>query len=65
MGYVSCPMISFDVEKVTELTNLAEHHVMVLWLPLARGQKTHGLNQVSCRWMKWWLKTAFDGSKIN
>ena len=65
MGYGSCPMIGFDIEKVTERINLPEDHVMGRWLPFARGRKTYVLNQVSCHWMKWWLKTVFDGSDIN
>ena len=28
MGYGSCPMIGFDIEKVAELINLPEYHVM-------------------------------------
>ena len=28
MGYDSCPMIGFDIDKVAELINLPEDHVM-------------------------------------
>ncbi|WP_240038770.1 MULTISPECIES: nitroreductase family protein [Okeania] len=28
MGYDSCPMISFDIQKVAELINLPEDYVM-------------------------------------
>ncbi len=38
MGYDSCPMIGFDIEKVAELINLPEDHVMGAMV--AVGKKT-------------------------
>jgi hypothetical protein len=40
----SCPMIDFDIEKVTELINLPEDHVTDRWLPLVRDKRSMGLN---------------------
>jgi len=38
MGYDSCPMIGFDIEKVSELINLPDDHVMGAMV--AVGKKT-------------------------
>jgi nitroreductase len=39
MGYDSCPMIGFDIEKVAELINLPDDHVMGPMMALGKGIK--------------------------
>ena len=39
MGYESCPMIGFDIEKVAELINLPADHVMGPMVVIGRGTK--------------------------
>ena len=39
MGYGSCPMIGFDIEKVTERINLTEDHVMGPMVAICKGTK--------------------------
>jgi nitroreductase len=39
MGYDSCPMIGFDIEKVAELINLPEDHVMGPMVAIGKGTK--------------------------
>ena len=39
MGYDSCPMIGFDIEKVAELINLPEDHVMGPMVAIGKGIK--------------------------
>lgn len=39
MGYDSCPMIGFDIEKVAELINLPEDHVMGPMVTIGKGTK--------------------------
>ena len=39
MGYQSCPMIGFDIEKVAELINLPEDHVMGPMVAIGKGTK--------------------------
>ena len=39
MGYRSCPMIGFDIEKVAELVNLPDDHVMGPMVAIGRGTK--------------------------
>jgi nitroreductase len=39
MGYQSCPMIGFDIEKVAELINLPEDHVMGAMVAVGKGTK--------------------------
>jgi nitroreductase len=39
MGYDSCPMIGFDIEKVAELINLPDDHVMGPMLAVGKGIK--------------------------
>lgn len=39
MGYQSCPMIGFDVEKVAELIKLPEDHVMGPMVAIGKGTK--------------------------
>ncbi len=39
MGYDSCPMIGFDIEKVAELINLPKDHVMGPMLAIGKGTK--------------------------
>ena len=39
MGYDSCPMIGFDIEKVAELINLPDDHVMGPMVALGKGIK--------------------------
>jgi len=39
MGYESCPMIGFDIEKVAELINLPEDHCMGAMLAIGKGTK--------------------------
>ncbi len=52
LGYDSCPMIGFDIEKVAELVKLPEDHVMGPMVAIGKGQKIRGPNPVNCRWMK-------------
>ena len=39
MGYDSCPMIGFYIEKVAELINLPEYHVMGPMVAIGKGTK--------------------------
>jgi nitroreductase len=39
MGYESCPMIGFDIEKVAELINLPDDHVMGPMVAIGKGTK--------------------------
>ncbi|MEM7628243.1 MAG: nitroreductase family protein [Planctomycetota bacterium] len=39
MGYDSCPMIGFDIEKVAELINLPGDHVMGPMVAIGKGTK--------------------------
>ncbi|MDJ0624429.1 MAG: nitroreductase family protein [Desulfocapsaceae bacterium] len=39
MGYDSCPMIGFDIEKVAELINLPDDHVMGAMVAVGKGIK--------------------------
>ncbi len=39
MGYESCPMIGFDIEKVAELINLPADHVMGPMIAIGKGIK--------------------------
>ncbi len=39
MGYDSCPMIGFDIEKVAELINLPKDHVMGPMVAIGKGTK--------------------------
>ena len=39
MGYESCPMIGFDIDKVAELINLPEDHVMGPVVAIGKGMK--------------------------
>lgn len=39
LGYQSCPMIGFDIEKVAELVNLPEDHVMGPMVAVGKGIK--------------------------
>ena len=39
MGYDSCPMIGYDIEKVQELINLPEDHVMGPMVAIGKGTK--------------------------
>jgi nitroreductase len=39
MGYDSCPMIGFDIEKVAELINLPDDHVMGPMVAVGKGTK--------------------------
>lgn len=39
LGYQSCPMIGFDIEKVAELINLPEDHVMGPMVAIGKGTK--------------------------
>jgi nitroreductase len=39
MGYESCPMIGFDIEKVAELINLPDDHVMGAMVAIGKGIK--------------------------
>lgn len=39
MGYHSCPMIGFDIDKVAELINLPEDHVMGPMVAIGKGTK--------------------------
>ena len=39
LGYDSCPMIGFDLEKVAELINLPEDHVIGPMVAIGKGTK--------------------------
>ena len=39
MGYQSCPMIGFDIDKVAELVNLPEDHVIGPMVAIGKGTK--------------------------
>ena len=39
MGYDSCPMIGFDIDKVAELINLPEDHVLGPMVAIGKGTK--------------------------
>jgi nitroreductase len=39
LGYQSCPMIGFDIEKVAELVKLPEDHVMGPMVAIGKGTK--------------------------
>jgi nitroreductase len=39
LGYDSCPMIGFDIEKVAELINLPPDHVMGPLVAIGKGTK--------------------------
>ncbi len=39
MGYESCPMIGFDIEKVAEIINLPEDHIMGPMVAVGKGIK--------------------------
>lgn len=39
MGYESCPMIGFEIEKVAELINLPDDHVMGAMVAIGKGTK--------------------------
>ncbi len=39
MGYQSCPMIGFDIEKVAELVGLPDDHVMGPMVAIGKGTK--------------------------
>ena len=39
MGYDSCPMIGFDIEKVAEVINLPADHVMGPMVAIGKGTK--------------------------
>lgn len=39
MGYESCPMIGFEIEKVAELINLPQDHVMGPMVAIGKGTK--------------------------
>lgn len=39
LGYQSCPMIGFDIDKVAELINLPEGHVMGPMVAIGKGTK--------------------------
>lgn len=39
LGYASCPMIGFDIEKVSELVNLPDDHVMGPMVAIGKGTK--------------------------
>jgi nitroreductase len=39
MGYDSCPMIGFEIEKVAELINLPDDHVMGAMVAIGKGTK--------------------------
>ena len=40
MGYDSCPMIGFDIEKVAELVHLPENYVMGPMIAIGKGSKS-------------------------
>jgi nitroreductase len=39
LGYQSCPMIGFDIDKVAELINLPDDHVMGPMVAIGKGTK--------------------------
>jgi nitroreductase len=39
MGYESCPMIGFDIDKLAELVNLPSDHVMGPMVAIGKGTK--------------------------
>ena len=39
LGYQSCPMIGFDIEKVAELIKLPDDHVMGPMVAIGKGTK--------------------------
>ena len=39
LGYQSCPMIGFDIDKVAELINLPEGYVMGPMVAIGKGTK--------------------------
>jgi nitroreductase len=39
MGYDSCPMIGFEIEKVAELINLPSDHVIGPLIAIGKGTK--------------------------
>ena len=39
LGYDSCPMIGFDGEKVAELVNLPEDHIISFMIPVGKASK--------------------------
>ncbi len=39
LGYQSCPMIGFDIEKVAELVNLPDDHIMGPMLAVGKGMQ--------------------------
>jgi len=39
MGYDSCPMDGFDFEKVSELINLPEDHLIAMFVAIGKGTK--------------------------
>lgn len=39
MGYDSCPMDGFDFEKVAELINLPDNHVIAMFVAIGKGTK--------------------------
>ena len=39
LGYQSCPMIGFDIEKVAELVKLPDDHVMGPMVAIGKGIK--------------------------
>lgn len=39
MKYDSCPMIGYDIEKVAELINLPDDHVMGAMVAIGKGTK--------------------------
>ena len=39
MGYDSCPMIGFDPQKVADIIELPEHHIIGMMLPVGKALK--------------------------
>jgi len=39
MGYDSCPMIGFDAQKVAQLINLPQDHVIGMMLTIGKATK--------------------------
>ena len=39
MGYVSCPMVGFDFEKVAKIINLPADHVIAMFVTIGKGTK--------------------------
>lgn len=39
LGYDSCPMIGFSMEKVSKLINLPDDHIIVLMLPVGKAER--------------------------